>query len=133
MLDPGSEQRLQLLLQTGGLGQGSLVTQQAHAQDHRVDVALLLPAALQMGAPFGAWIRGLGHDGNGAGVPGADGRKLGTVRAKLMRSPTQRQVSGGSGTAAHGVPAIEGVSAVKRRGDGPGQGPPESGDGVTVL
>ena len=45
-----SEDRQQFLLQAAGLGQRAKVPQQPHPQDHRVDVAFLPPAALEVEA-----------------------------------------------------------------------------------
>jgi hypothetical protein len=70
-----SEERQQLLLQTAGLGGGSLLTQMAGAQDHRIEVALEVEGALETLAEFvgtegvgGTLGHGLAGWGPGAGV-----------------------------------------------------------------
>jgi len=42
-----SEERQQLLLQAAGLGHGTLLTQLAGTQDHRIEVALEIQGALE--------------------------------------------------------------------------------------
>jgi hypothetical protein len=63
-----SEQRKQLLLEAEGLAQGAEVAQEAQPQDHRIDVAFLLPATLQMATLVGEGITGRGHGGSRGGA-----------------------------------------------------------------